>query len=129
MERVRCGKERWARSTRGAHRYPAPICICARCWSDRVPAAGPIVCQLLGTEGAWGHVWNFAGSGTATQRELVTKIYAMAGTPLRMMVGGKTMLRLLGLFNPMMREMVECTICRQARCYWTIAGLRNCWEA
>lgn len=72
-----------------------------------VPDVGPIVCRLLATEGAWGHVWNFAGSGTATQRELVTKIYAMAGSPLRMMVAGKTMLRVLGLFNPMMRAMVE----------------------
>jgi nucleoside-diphosphate-sugar epimerase len=72
-----------------------------------VPDVGPIVCRLLVTDGAWGHVYNFAGSGTATQRELVTKIYAMAGSPLRMMVAGKTMLRVLGLFNPMMREMVE----------------------
>lgn len=72
-----------------------------------VPDIGPIVCRLLATDGAWGHTWHFAGSGTATQRELVTKIYAMAGTPPRMMVAGKTMLRLLGLFNPLMREMVE----------------------
>jgi nucleoside-diphosphate-sugar epimerase len=72
-----------------------------------VPDVGPLVCRLLATNGAWGRVWNFAGSGTATQRELVTKIYARAGTPLRMMVAGKTALRIMGLFNPMMREMVE----------------------
>lgn len=72
-----------------------------------VPDVGPIVCQLLATDSAWGHMWNFAGSGTATQRELVTKIYAMAGSPLRIMVVGRTMLRVLGLFNPLMREMVE----------------------
>lgn len=72
-----------------------------------VPDVGPIVCRLLATDSAWGHAWNFAGSGTATQRELVTKIYAMAGSPLRMMVAGKTILRVMGLFNPLMREMVE----------------------
>jgi len=72
-----------------------------------VPDVGPIVCRLLAADGAWGHMWNFAGSGTATQRELVTKIYAMAGSSLRMMVANKTMLRILGLFNPLMREMVE----------------------
>ncbi len=72
-----------------------------------VPDVGPIVCRLLATEGAWGQMWNFAGSGTTSQRELVTKIYAMAGSPLRMMIAGKTMLRVLGLFNPLMREMVE----------------------
>jgi nucleoside-diphosphate-sugar epimerase len=72
-----------------------------------VPDVGPIVCRLLATDGAWGHVWNFAGSGTATQRELVKKIYAMAGSPLRLMIAGKTTLRIIGLFNPIMREMVE----------------------
>jgi nucleoside-diphosphate-sugar epimerase len=72
-----------------------------------VPDVGPIVRRLLATDRAWGHVWNFAGSGTATQRELVTNIFAMARSPLRMMVAGKTMLRVLGLFNPKMREMVE----------------------
>jgi nucleoside-diphosphate-sugar epimerase len=72
-----------------------------------VPDVGPIICQLLAADGAWGQAWNFAGSGTTTQRELVTKIYAMAGSPLRMMVAGKMTLRVLGLFNPMMREMVE----------------------
>lgn len=24
-----------------------------------VPDVGPIVCRLLATDGAWGHVWNF----------------------------------------------------------------------
>ncbi len=72
-----------------------------------VPDVGPTVLGLLQTPGAWGHRWNFAGSGTTTQRELVTKIFAMAGSRLRMMVAGKTTLRLMGLFSPLMREMVE----------------------
>jgi nucleoside-diphosphate-sugar epimerase len=72
-----------------------------------VPDVGPIVLRLLKTPGAWGHTWNFAGSGTTRQREMVTKIYAMAGSKLRMIVAGKTTLRLMGLFNPLMRELVE----------------------
>lgn len=72
-----------------------------------VPDVGPIVVRLLKTPAAWGHTWNFAGSGTTTQRELVTKIYAMTGSKLRMVVAGKTMLRLMGVFSPLMREMVE----------------------
>ena len=72
-----------------------------------VPDVGPLVCRLLAADGAWGHMWNFAGSGTTTQRELVTKIYAMTGSPVRTMVANKTMLRVFGLFSPLMREMVE----------------------
>ena len=72
-----------------------------------VPDVGPVVTRLLQTEGAWGKTWHFAGSGTTTQRELVEKIFAAAGKPIRMMVAGKTVLRLMGLFNPLMREMVE----------------------
>jgi nucleoside-diphosphate-sugar epimerase len=72
-----------------------------------VPDVGPIVTRLLQTEGAWGHAWNFAGSGIATQREIVTKIFAAAGRPVKIVVAGKAMLRLMGLFNPIMREMVE----------------------
>ncbi len=72
-----------------------------------VPDVGPIVAQLLRSETAWGHAWNFAGSGTTTQREVVEKIFAAAGRPPRLSVAGKTMLRLSGLFSPMLREMVE----------------------
>jgi nucleoside-diphosphate-sugar epimerase len=72
-----------------------------------VPDVGPIVLRLLQTEGAWGRAWNFAGSGTATQREIVKKIFAAAGRPPKMVVAGKTMLRVMGLFSPLMREMVE----------------------
>lgn len=72
-----------------------------------VPDVGPIVLQLLQSEAAWGQAWNFAGSGTATQRELVQKIFAVAGRPVKMLVAGKTMLRVMGLFSPLMREMVE----------------------
>ncbi len=51
-----------------------------------VPDVGLIACRLLAADGAWGHTWNFAGSGTATQRELVTKIYAMSMlTPIAQM--------------------------------------------
>lgn len=72
-----------------------------------VPDVGPLVARLLETDGAWGHTWHFAGSGTATQREIVTKIFAAANRPPKMIVAGKTALRLMGLFSPLMRELVE----------------------
>ncbi|MGH9590865.1 MAG: NAD-dependent epimerase/dehydratase family protein [Terracidiphilus sp.] len=72
-----------------------------------VPDVGPIISRLLNTEAAWGHTWHFAGSGTAAQRELMRKIFAAAERPPKMIVAGKTTLRLMGLFSPLMREMVE----------------------
>ena len=72
-----------------------------------VPDVGPLVLQLLNTPAAWGHTWNFAGSGVITQRQFAEKIFAAAGHKPKFMVAGKLMLRLAGLFNPIMREMVE----------------------
>jgi nucleoside-diphosphate-sugar epimerase len=72
-----------------------------------VPDVGPVVAALLQTEGAWGHSWNFAGAGAVTQRELAERVFRMAGTKPRIRVAGKNLVRLMGLFNPLMRELVE----------------------
>jgi hypothetical protein len=42
-----------------------------------------------------------------SQRELVSEMERRTGNKLKLRVAGKMMLRLLGLFNPFMREMVE----------------------
>jgi nucleoside-diphosphate-sugar epimerase len=72
-----------------------------------VPDVGPVVVDLIAKPGGWGRWWNLAGAGVATQRELAERVYAMAGTKPRLRVAGKNMLRILGLFNPLMRELVE----------------------
>lgn len=72
-----------------------------------VPDVGPIVAKLLKTERAWGFAWQFAGSGVITQRAFAEKIFAAAGRRPKFMVANKLMLRAFGLFNPLMREMVE----------------------
>jgi nucleoside-diphosphate-sugar epimerase len=72
-----------------------------------VPDVGPIVTSLLSKEEAWGQVWHFAGSGIITQRDFVGKIFAAVGKKPRMIVAGKTMLRVMGLFNPILRELAE----------------------
>jgi nucleoside-diphosphate-sugar epimerase len=72
-----------------------------------VPDVGPVVETLTRTPEAYGRWLHLAGPGTITQREVAEKAYAYAGRKLQMMVAGKTMLRVLGLFNPIMRELVE----------------------
>jgi nucleoside-diphosphate-sugar epimerase len=72
-----------------------------------VPDVGPVVVKLADTDGAYGKIWNFASAGIVTQREMVAEMERQAGSKLKLRVAGKTMLRILGLFNPFMREMVE----------------------
>jgi nucleoside-diphosphate-sugar epimerase len=71
------------------------------------PDVGPVVAKLVDTPAAFGKIWNFAGAGVTTQRELVSEMEHQTGAKLKLRVAGKTMLRLIGLFNPFMREMVE----------------------
>ncbi len=72
-----------------------------------VPDVGPVVLDLAAKPEAYGRWWNFAGSGVMTQREIVDEVFAMAGRKPKTLVAGKTMLRLIGLFQPIMRELVE----------------------
>jgi len=72
-----------------------------------VPDVGPVVARLADTPAAFGKIWNLAGAGVTSQRELVSEMERQTGNKLKLRVAGKTMLRLIGLFNPFMREMVE----------------------
>ena len=72
-----------------------------------VPDVGPVVAQLIDTPTAFGQVWHLAGAGVTTQRDLVDEMQRQTGRKIGLRVAGKTMLRVLGLFNRMIREMVE----------------------
>ncbi len=72
-----------------------------------VPDVGPVVAKLVNTPAAFGKIWHFAGVGVTTQRELLSEMERQTGRKLKLRVVGKTMLRLIGLFVPIMREMVE----------------------
>ena len=72
-----------------------------------VPDVGPVVAKLVDTPAAFGKIWNLAGAGITSQRELVSEMERQTGKKLKLRVAGKTMLRLIGLFKPVMREMVE----------------------
>jgi len=72
-----------------------------------VPDVGPVVLALARKPEAYGRWWNFAGAGAITQREIAQKVFALAGRKPKLRVAGKTMLRVLGLFDPFMRELME----------------------
>jgi nucleoside-diphosphate-sugar epimerase len=72
-----------------------------------VPDVGPIVLELAQTPQAYGKIWHFAGAGVTSQRAILQIIERQVGHSVRIRVAGKWILRILGLFNPFMREMVE----------------------
>lgn len=72
-----------------------------------VPDAGPVVLDLAACPEAYGKWWNFAGSGTMSQKQIAEDVFRLAGRPPKLRVIGKTMLRIGGLFNPFVRELVE----------------------
>lgn len=72
-----------------------------------VPDVGPILLDLADRPEAYGRWWHLGGPGTITQREFATKVFAAVGKTPSLRVVGKTGLRLIGLFNPLMRELVE----------------------
>ena len=72
-----------------------------------VPDVGPVLLDLADRPEAYGRGWHLGGPGTITQREFATKVFAAAGKTLKIRVAGKNVLRIMGLFNPLMRELVE----------------------
>lgn len=72
-----------------------------------VPDVGPVVVRLAQTPAAYGRAWNLGGAGAIAPRELARRAFAAAGQRPRLIVAGKTLLRVLGLFDRIMRELVE----------------------
>jgi len=72
-----------------------------------VPDVGPVVAKLIDTPAAFGRIWHLAGAGVTSQRALVQEMERQTGHSLKLRIAGKTMLRVIGLFQPFMRELVE----------------------
>jgi nucleoside-diphosphate-sugar epimerase len=72
-----------------------------------VPDAGPIAVALANEPRAYGRSWNLAGPGVITQRAFVERIFEEAGRKPKFIVANTAILRVMGLFNPLMRELVE----------------------
>jgi nucleoside-diphosphate-sugar epimerase len=63
---------------------------------------------ILGeSEEALGQVWHLPSPETLTTRQFVEMIFEEVGKPARVQAAPKIVLRVMGLFNPGMREMIE----------------------
>jgi len=70
--------------------------------------AGKATALLGNTADAYGQVWHLpTAANPPTMKEMIQKISAGLGVAPKYQVAGKTMVRIIGLFVPIMREMVE----------------------
>jgi nucleoside-diphosphate-sugar epimerase len=58
-------------------------------------------------EEAYGRAWHVPSAETLTTRQFIELIEMEIGRPVKFRAAGKTMMRLVGLFNPAVREVVE----------------------
>ena len=72
-----------------------------------VPDVGPVAVALASEPRAYGRSWNLAGPEAITVRDFVERVFRASGRKPKYIVANKTMLRVMGLFSPLMREMVE----------------------
>ncbi len=74
-----------------------------------VPDVGPVIAELASRDECYGEAWNFAGPGAISTLAFIQKIYQAAGREpkFRSSLSRARMLRILGWFNPLMRELPE----------------------
>ncbi len=72
-----------------------------------VPDLADTLLKIAKKEEAYGKRWNVSGVGLIIYNDFAEKAGALTGHTPKLRSAGKFMLRLIGIFNPMMREFVE----------------------
>ncbi len=72
-----------------------------------MPDAGPVVVELAGRADCYGEAWNFGGPGSINTMDFITRVYRAVGRAPKYRAAGRGLLKLIGLFNPTIREVGE----------------------
>ena len=72
-----------------------------------VPDVAETLIALSAKAEAYGKAWNVAGPGLMTTRQFAEQVFGAVHQKPRLRVAGKVMLRVVGVFNPLLREVVE----------------------
>ena len=73
-----------------------------------VPDVGAVIAELFAHPEVFdGSMYNFGGPGTIVPRAMYGRAYEIGGRKPRFIVAGKLLQRIMGIANPLMREMVE----------------------
>jgi nucleoside-diphosphate-sugar epimerase len=72
-----------------------------------VPDTAPVLAELAGREDCYGEAWNLGGVGAIAGIDFMTRVYRAAGREADYRSVGRTMLKMAGLVNPLLKELVE----------------------
>ncbi|HEY1337305.1 MAG TPA: NAD-dependent epimerase/dehydratase family protein [Bryobacteraceae bacterium] len=72
-----------------------------------VPDAGRVIVDLAECAECYGEAWNAGGPGAINTIDFITRIYRAAGRAPKYRTAGRGLLKILGWFSPLMRELPE----------------------
>ncbi len=72
-----------------------------------LPDFGRAIAMVAQRDDAFGQAWHVPNAPAQSRLEVMTRLAAIIGTPLKVQVMGKPMVSLLGLFVPILREVAE----------------------
>ena len=72
-----------------------------------VPDTGPTIADLAACAECYGEAWNIAGAGEINAMDFITRVYRTAGRSPKYRSVGRGLLKIMGWFNPLYRELLE----------------------
>jgi nucleoside-diphosphate-sugar epimerase len=72
-----------------------------------VPDTGPAIIELASCAECYGEAWNCGGAGEISAIDFITRVYRAAGRAPKYRAVGRRMLKAMGWFSPLMRELPE----------------------
>jgi nucleoside-diphosphate-sugar epimerase len=72
-----------------------------------VPDAGPVIADLADCAECYGEAWNIAGAGEINAMDFITRVYRAAGRSPKYRSVGRGLLKIMGWFSPLYRELPE----------------------
>ena len=71
------------------------------------PTPGPVIADLADCAECYGEAWNYGGPGAINTMDFITRIYRAAGRAPKYRTAGRGLLKMMGWFNPLFRELPE----------------------
>jgi nucleoside-diphosphate-sugar epimerase len=72
-----------------------------------VPDTAPVIVDLAQAADCYGEAWNFAGPAAINTLDFITRVYRAAGHAPKYRSVGRGLLKIMGWFSPLMRELPE----------------------
>ena len=72
-----------------------------------VPDTGPVIVDLAECADCYGEAWNYGGPGAINSLDFITRVYRAVGRAPKYRTVGRGLLKTMGWFKPLMKELVE----------------------